>query len=154
MCLNVFVVLRDPAGPDRVLLGRVAPDPRWEEIGALDRPRLERMGDRWMLPSSQLILLEGPDEAARRVGNEQLGIDLNPLPEPQVFSETYPRRRSENADPHWDLHFIFTLQGPPTLPRSTLWKDLEYVPVANTPRTAFGRDHGDILELVGLRPGL
>ncbi|MCI4373634.1 MAG: hypothetical protein L3K02_08355, partial [Thermoplasmata archaeon] len=88
MCLNVFVILRSPDDSGRILLGRAAPDSRWEESGALDRSRLERLGDRWMLPSSQLILLEGPKEAARRVGNEQLETDLDPLPAPQVFSET------------------------------------------------------------------
>ncbi|MCI4373633.1 MAG: hypothetical protein L3K02_08350, partial [Thermoplasmata archaeon] len=59
---------------------------------------------------------------------------------------------SESEDLHWDLHFIFTLRGPPNPPTSPLWKVLEYVPVANTPRNAFARGHGDILELIGLLP--
>lgn len=152
LCLSVFLVLRKPDDPGQVLLGRVALDSRWEEVGGLDRPRLERVGDRWMLPSSQLILLESPAEAARRVGGEQLGIELDPIPRPQVFSETYPRRGPQGADPHWDLHFIFDLPGPPAPPRSDLWNDLTYQTVASIPAVAFGRDHGDILALVGLRP--
>lgn len=152
MCLSVFLVLRAPEDPGRVLLGRLSPDPQWAEVGALDTERAARIGDRWMLPSRQLLLFESPDEAARRVGEEQLGIDLGPLDGPEVFSETYSRSGSTETDPHWDLHFIYSLPGPPQAPRSPLWKELSYVPVAATPRTALARNHGDILELAGLTP--
>jgi hypothetical protein len=152
MCLNVFLVVRSPDDGSRVLVGSPAADPRWEEVGALDTPRLGRIGDRWMLPSSQLVLLEGPAEAARRVAHEQLGIDLDEVPGPQVFSDTYPRRGPPGLDPHWDLHFVYSLQGPRAPAPAPLWKSLEYVRVTDTPRTAFARDHGDILELVGLPP--
>jgi 8-oxo-dGTP pyrophosphatase MutT (NUDIX family) len=152
MCLNVFLVVQPPDDPSRVLVGRPAPNPRWEEVGALDPSRLERLGDRWMLPSSQLVLLEAPDEAARRLANEQLGLDPGPLPPPRVFSDTYPRRGPPDADPHWDLHLLYLLRGPTAPPRTPLWKTLEYVAVATIPRVAFGRDHGDILDLIGLHP--
>jgi hypothetical protein len=152
MCLNVFLVLRQPDDPHRALLGRVAPDPRWEEVGALTPARLERIGDRWMLPSSQLLLMESPAEGARRLGSELLGTDLTALPAPQVFSETYEPARGPKGDLHWDLHFIFDLKGASTVPKLPLWNELEYVPIERTPRSAIARSHGDILELVGLRP--
>jgi hypothetical protein len=152
MCLNVFLVVRAPDDPHRALVGRPAADPRWEEVGALDPPRRERLGDRWMLPCSQLVLLEGPEEAARRIGAEQLGIEITTLPSPTVVSEKYPLHDSAEHDLHWDLHFIYPLLGPPHLSQSALWKELEYLPIAQTPRSAFGRGHGDILELVGLTP--
>jgi hypothetical protein len=152
MCLNVFLVLRSPEDPTAVLVGSPAPDPRWEEVGALDAPRLARVGDRWMLPSSQLILFEAPDAAVRRVAQEQLGIDLGEVAPPQVFSDTYPRRGPPDLDPHWDLHFVYSLEGPAPPLRSALWKSLQYVRVADVPRTAFARDHGDILDLAGLPP--
>jgi len=152
MCLNAFLIVRSPVDPERALVGRPSPDPRWEEVGALDPVRIQRLGDRWMLPSSQLLLLEGPEEAARRVGSEQLGMALGPLPPPRVVSDTYPLRGPADGDLHWDLHFIYSVSGPPLPPRYPLWRDLEYVPVRSTPRAAFGRGHGDILELVGLTP--
>jgi hypothetical protein len=152
MCLNVFLILRPPNDPGRVLLGRVAPDLRWEEVGGLDPSRVKGVSDRWILPASQLLLLEGPDAAARRIGQELLGIHPDPLPPPTVFSETYRRSSSEGADPHWDLHFMYSLDGPAVPPRHPLWKELEYVRVAETPRTAFARGHGDVLELAGLPP--
>jgi hypothetical protein len=153
MCLNVFLILRSPDNPGRVLLGRLAPDPRWEEVGALDAARIARLGDRWMLPASQLLLLESPEAAVHRIALEQLGIDLGQLPGPHVASEAYRRPdASPEIDPHWDLHFIYVVPGPAHPPRSALWKELDYVPVASTPRASFGRSHGDVLELVGLVP--
>jgi hypothetical protein len=152
MCLNVFLVLQKPGDAGRVLLGRVAPDSRWEEAGGLDSSRLERVGTRWMLPSSQLLLLESPDAAAGRLLREQLGINPDTLPAPEVFSETYLRPGSESADPHWDLHFVYLMPGPASPPRSPLWTDLEYTSVPTIPRAEFARGHGDVLELVGLRP--
>ncbi len=79
-------------------------------------------------------------------------MDLGSPPPPQVVSDTYALRGSADDDPHWDLHFIYNVTGPPLAPRSPLWRDLEYVAVRSTPRAAFGRGHGDILELVGLTP--
>jgi 8-oxo-dGTP pyrophosphatase MutT (NUDIX family) len=150
MCLNVFLVLSSPEDPARVLLGRVAPDPRWEEVGGLDRSRLERIGERWMLPSRQLLLFESPEEAARRIGEEQLGIELGPMPPPQVFSEVYTRPGSAEADPHWDLHFVFRVSGPLAPRGSGLWRQLSYVSLPETPATAFARGHGDVLALLTL----
>ena len=152
MCLNVFLVLRAPDDPGRVLLGRVAPSPRWEEVGALDPARIASASGRWMIPASQLLLLEGPQEAARRVGKELLGMEVRSLPSPQVFSETSSRPGSTASDPHWDLHFIFVLAGPAAAPRSDLWQHLDYVRVSATPPADFARNHGDVLELIGLPP--
>jgi hypothetical protein len=51
-----------------VLMGRVNPEyPAWEHIGALNKVRLERYSDKWMLPSSHLVLYESPRQAAERI---------------------------------------------------------------------------------------
>ncbi|MCI4365897.1 MAG: hypothetical protein L3K10_07580 [Thermoplasmata archaeon] len=152
MCLSAFLVVTAPTDPSRVLLGRMAPNPRWEEVGGLDPARTRRIADRWMLPSRQLQFFESPEEAARGIGEEQLGIQVDPVPTPRIFSETYPRPASAESDPHWDLHFIFVLTGPASPPRSPLWRELTYVSVGTLSRGTFARGHGDILELVGLSP--
>ena len=152
MCLNAFLLLRAPTDPGRVLLGHISPDPRWFEVGALDAGRAAHTAGRWMLPSRQLALFESPAAAAVSIAREQLGIDLASVPAPEVFSETYSRPGSTESDPHWDLHFIFSLTGPRDPPTSSLWTELAYVPAATTPRASFARGHGDILELVGLPP--
>jgi hypothetical protein len=153
MCLNVFLVLTDPADPRRVLAGHIATDPRWEEAGGLDPDRVHRVGDRWMLPSRQLELFESPDDAARKIAEDQLGVSLPGLPAPRVVSEQYTRPTGTGPDPHWDLHFLYLLPGPSEPPSSELWTELRYLPVTTTPRSSFGRGHGDILELVGHTPG-
>lgn len=152
MCLSAFLVLRAPHDPKRVLLGHIAPDPRWEELGGLDPGRASRIGNLWMLPSSQLLFFESPTEAAQRIGQELLGLELPGLDGPKVFSEAYRRPSPKGEDPHWDLHFIFTGTGPPRPPAHPLWRTLAYVPVGETPRSQFARNQGDILELAGLPP--
>jgi ADP-ribose pyrophosphatase YjhB (NUDIX family) len=152
MCLNAFLVLTDPADPKRVLLGRIAPDPRWEELGGLDPGRVARIGAGWMLPASQLLLFEAPGDAARRLARELLDLDLRISTPPQVFSDPYRRASSESDDPHWDLHFVYVSAGPARPPTHPLWRELRYVDVGNTPRAEFARGHGDVLELAGLPP--
>ena len=86
MCLSAFVVLEPPKRDGWVLLGKLDPKAPWWEIGALDPDRLAALGELWMLPSSQLMLFESPDEAARRVLKEQLDASGLELRGPQVLS--------------------------------------------------------------------
>jgi hypothetical protein len=130
----------DPSGP-------------WEELASLGPDRVGPLVDRWMLPASQLLLFESPDDAAQRVAREQLELDLVQLPSPRVFSETQTRVGAAGKDPHWDLHFIYEIAWPKGRPpRARPWKDLSFRTVNDTPRSTFGRGHGDVLELIGLSP--
>ncbi|MGP8071978.1 MAG: hypothetical protein ACLPZM_02475 [Thermoplasmata archaeon] len=152
MCLSAFLVLTDPADPSSVLLGHIAPDPRWGELGGIGPERVARFTNLWMLPSSQLMLLEGPGEAARRLGRELLGLELDGLSDPRVFSESYPGREGGANGLHWDLHFVFVARGPARPPHLPIWRELAYRRVASIPRAEFARNQGDVLELVGLAP--
>ena len=153
MCLSVFLVLEHPQRAGSVLAGHLDPNGPWWEVGALDPERLASVAERWMLPSCQLLLFESPEEAARRILNEQLGSPPLALVGPRVFSDPSARPGRPGKDPHWDLHFVFRGQWSSSAPpKVTLWKQLDFVDVARTPRTQFARDQGDVLELVGLRP--
>jgi len=152
MCLSVFLVLTAPHDPASVVLGRMNPDPRWEELGAMGPERVARFAGRWMLPSSQLVLFESPTDAARRLARELVGFEL-PQPEPpQVFSEAYPRTGGGPNDLHWDLHFVFRAPGPAQLSPHPLWRELSYVRVDSLLRSEFARNQGDVLELIGILP--
>jgi len=152
MCLSVFLVLERPDRPGAVLLGRLEPTAPWWEIGAVDPKRLAAVGDRWMLPSRQLLLFESPDQAARAILKDQLGSDPIPLSGPFVFSDPSDRPAS-GKDPHWDVHFVFRGRWPTsTAPHHPAWKHLEFVDIASTPRSEISRNQGDVLELVGLAP--
>jgi ADP-ribose pyrophosphatase YjhB (NUDIX family) len=153
MCLSVFLVLEAPGRDGAVLMGRVDPTAAWWEIGAIDPGRLERIGSRWMLPSRQLLLFESPDEAARRILNEQLGVGPLPLTGPRVFSDPSDRPGAEGQDPHWDVHFVYRGRWPSAAPpHAKGWTQLQFVDVARTPRGEIARGQGDVLELVGLSP--
>lgn len=155
LCLSAFLVVQPSGRPHEVLAGRPAADPAWTEIGSLEGERLRSMADRWMLPASQLLFFESPEEAARRIAAEQLRRPDLSLPAPRIFSEAYSRPGGPAHDPHWDLHFVFRAEWPGgelAASRGSLWRELAFVDVTRTSATAFGRGHGDVLALAGLPP--
>ena len=152
MCLSAFVLLSPDDDPTKVLLGMVRPDaPNWVAVGALDRGRATKNQGRWMLPSCHLMLFESPDDAARRILREQLGVEAPALRAPMIVSETYGRGPEAGSDPHWDLHFIYRIAAPSGAPRPPgLWERLEFVDPRTLDPSAFARSHGDILGFAGL----
>jgi hypothetical protein len=151
MCLSAFLVVRPADRPGDVLLGHLDPAADWARIGGIDPSRLAQIGERWMLPSSQLLLFESPATAAERIATEQLGTNLPGLEGPRIFSEAYRRPGGTAADPHWDLQFVFEASWPSrTFPTSPAFRELAFVEIARTPRASIARSQADVLELVGL----
>jgi 8-oxo-dGTP pyrophosphatase MutT (NUDIX family) len=155
MCLSAFVLLSPESDANKLLFGMVRPEAKgWLAAGGLDMNRAARSRGKWMLPSSHLLVFESPDDAAKRVLREQLGVPGTPLHPPIIVSETYARGPEAGPDPHWDLHFIYRLSAPaqpPGIP--SLWERLEFVEPRSLDPTMFARGHGDILELAGLKVG-
>ena len=152
MCISAFVVLTEAGYPDRVLLGHLNPAAAWDHIGALDLERVEVHSKGWMIPSSHLLLREPPQDAARRVLNEQLELQGIPLSEPSVVSETYTPKRFPDLPSHWDLEFIFRGElAAGRLPKAHAWTELAFVDVGRTKKSEMARSHEDILESAGFR---
>lgn len=153
MCLSAFLILSPPGHPERVLVGRMDPSAPWDHLGGLGPERVEAHRRNWMLPSSQLLLGEGPDEAARRILAEQVGgiaVALDPV---RVASEVYALRRAPERRRHWDLHFLYRGRtASPDVPRAPAWSELAFVDVPSSPASAFARAHDEVLALVGLVP--
>lgn len=150
MCLSTFLVLRPRGHRDQALLGHIDPGAPWGHIGAADAKRVVAWSRGWMLPSSQLLLFESPEDSARRIAREQLGIELGKLPAPVLMSDAYEREAGPQ-ELHWDLGFVYVLDGRPAdPPRSLVWKDLRYETVSRIPRADFVRFQDDVLRLVGL----
>ena len=152
-CISSFVILTDAAEPYRVLVGKVNPTGPWEHLGGLNPERARLHAGGWMLPASQLLLREGPDEAAHRILLEMLGGIDPTLEAPRVVSEVYAPKRNPEARSHWDLSFLYRgrWDGPvPQLPE--VWRELRFVDVRESPRTAFARSHDEVLDSVGLGP--
>ncbi|MFY9716544.1 MAG: hypothetical protein WAK40_01215 [Thermoplasmata archaeon] len=153
MCLSAFLVVRPEGRSGEVLLGRLDPSADWATIGGLDPGRVAQVGNRWMLPSSQLLFFESPTEAAGRIAREQLGVPLPGLTGPVTFSEAY-RRPGSAGDPHWDLHFVYEARWPTArFPAARPFAELAFVEAARTSRTEIARSQADILALVGLATG-
>lgn len=142
MCLSAFVILSPGGRNNHVLMGRLNPDAPWGLMGALDRERAERCSEGWMLPSSHLVLLESPQEAAARILGEQLSIPGQKLDGPFTFSEVYGPRN------HWDFHFVFTGERD-EVPTSDAWSELRFVDLDTVKKEEIARSHEDVLALVG-----
>ncbi len=150
LCLSTFLVLRPSGHPGRALLGHISPQAPWSELGAADAGRIGPWSKGWMLPSSQLVFYETPEDAARRIAQEQLGVTLGKLPPPVLMSDAYERPTS-NGEKHWDIGFVYVLDGQPAAPpRHSAWADLDYVEVSRTHAKDFVRFQEDVLRLVGM----
>jgi ADP-ribose pyrophosphatase YjhB (NUDIX family) len=154
MCLSSFVLLSRPENSEEVLVGKIDPDAAWDRIGALNSHRIQLSSEGWMLPSCHLLWFESPQDAARRILREQLGLHEVALSNPQVFSEVYrPRRHPERGD-HWDLEFLFRGVVPPRwTAEHPAWQELRWVNTSKTPRADFTRSHDEVLELAGFSLG-
>ncbi|HEY6238259.1 MAG TPA: NUDIX hydrolase, partial [Thermoplasmata archaeon] len=121
-CLNVFLVIRRAGSSDRVLLGRIDPAAPWDHLGGLDADRVAAHSGGWMLPASQLLYGESPEDAVARLDRELLGgLDVSWSP-PTVLSEWYRPRRRPEAGEHWDLGFVFRGEAPDaSAPKSGPW---------------------------------
>lgn len=150
LCLSAFIVLSKKGSPNEVIMGHLNTEADWELIGSLDSERAERNSHGWMLPSSHLLLGESPEEAAKRILKEQLGIENQRLSKPDVFSETYSQGKVWDSTPfrHWDLEFIF--QGErDKVSSDPAWSELRFVDLRQTKREEMARFHEDILAHVG-----
>jgi ADP-ribose pyrophosphatase YjhB (NUDIX family) len=152
LCISTFLVIRPRGHPEQALLGRINPEGPWAHIGGLDASRAKQWSVGWMLPSSQLVYYESPEESARRIAREQLGIELAKLPVPLLMSDSDQRPRAAPGDLHWDMGFVYVIDdhsGPP--PRLSAWTDLRFVDVSQTRRQDYVRSHQDVLALAGMR---
>lgn len=151
LCLSAFlVVTRGKTG--EILMGHLNPSAAWDHIGALDQSRIEAHSKGWMLPSSHLVVHESPQNAAKRIVREQLGVQENSitLTGPAVVSEVHTPKRFPNLLNHWDIEFIFRGESE-TLPSSSAWSELKYVDVSKISRQDMARSHEDIVESAGFR---
>jgi len=156
-CLSAFLIVsRLGHAPDEVLMGRINPEGEWDKIGALDHQRALVHAKGWMLPSSHLIYGESPQEAGRRIMDEQLGVRMDTIVDPKMISDLYSPRTLQGVvlAPHWDLGFVFRVEisseqelRPPT----KAWNELRFFEKGDDLKSIqFARSHDDVLRSVGL----
>lgn len=154
LCLSAFLALYESKSPSKILMGIVNPSAPWDQIGAISGAIIERSKDKWMLPSSHLLVHESPTEAAGRILKEQLGVDQTAvsLSKPEVFSDVYDSWTG--AKGHWDMGFVFkgevsnsrVLKGA----ENKNWKKLDFLDLATIPKDQFARAHNDVLSYAGI----
>jgi ADP-ribose pyrophosphatase YjhB (NUDIX family) len=148
LCLSVFVVLSKDR-ESNVLMGKMNTEyPKWRHIGGLERDRLQRYSAGWVLPSRVLIQLESPQDAARTVLKEQVGLDRVELTGPKMITEVWDTPDNKN---HWDFEFIFTGKITGEVQPHPAWKELRFIDVSSLPDSEFARYHNDILVYAGAR---
>ncbi|HKW05022.1 MAG TPA: NUDIX hydrolase [Nitrososphaerales archaeon] len=153
-CISVFLILKGENDPRGVLMGYLNPEANWAHIGALTQDRIDAHSKGWMLPSSHIIFGESPNDAAKRVFSEQLGIEDSGglLTGPKVFSEVYAPRRHSEAKEHWDLQFLF--EGRITSSdllndvARNAWKKLDFIDIDSIEPSKISRSHEDILSRI------
>ena len=152
-CLSSFLVINSSQDQGKVIMGRLNPSANWDHIGALDQERIRVHSKGWMLPSCHLIFGESPDDAAKRIQREQLGIEKDlKFKEPKVFSDLYAPKSNPSGPEHWDLGFIFRSElNNEDLEHSSAWSKLEFVDVHSArEKGEIARSHADILGYAGL----
>jgi|SRR5579872_6224058 len=134
MCMSVFAVVKR-SGKKGVLLGQPKPDEKWstEWLSAWKAYTEKELTDaysQWRLPSSYLREGEHPEEAIRRIMEDQLGIGDYSLSKkgPKIFSYTSPSDWYP-GNSHWDLAVVYDVRvrGKGLKDTPKWWQELEFV---------------------------
>ncbi len=143
MCVNAFLFVRRDS---KILLGKYADDPKWEELAGLDAGRRQRFGNGWTVPASHMKFGEEPRAAARRVGEEILQAPNLRYGEPRVESDTYPASFA-GGKTHYDL-WLFVDAKPPAgwSAKAPPWfTELAWHDPKSLPASAYARAHEDVV---------
>jgi hypothetical protein len=135
MCLSVFAIVRRP-GKKGVLLGLPRPDDKWssEWISgwkSYSEKELQEAYRQWRLPSTYLREGEHPEQAIKRIMEDQVGIGDYSLSKkgPRVFSYTSPSDWYPGNN-HWDLAFVYDVKvrkGSKDLQLPKWWQELSFL---------------------------
>src|SRR6266705_2097419 len=102
MCVCTFLfVVRD----DRILLGKYADDPEWEDLAGLDQGRRLTNANGWTIPASHLKFGEDPRQTALRIGEQILLMQGARYSEPRTEVDAYPSQLTP-GETHYDIWFF------------------------------------------------
>jgi ADP-ribose pyrophosphatase YjhB (NUDIX family) len=146
-CLSVFLVLKRNNG---VLAGKMTKPDLWVKkffVGESFAPKYAASG-KWILPASHLKYGEKPDDAAKRVLTEQLGLGGVKLKFGEVQSHlSGDPKDSDNA--HWDICFVYEGEVTRAVPKPEWFSELEFIKASKLSVDDFTRGHGDVLKELG-----
>jgi len=153
-CASSFVLVRNGS---RVLAGIARDHRKWREqwqpnISAYRPQDQEAEFRSWRLPAAYLYEGEHPDDAARRVMRDQLRIRVKRLDRPAIHS-FYDSSSWYSGQRHYDLCFVYEVEG--SAPRSVpaWWQRLEFVGPAFLRNQELGSAMSDLVRVLKLRNG-
>ena len=143
-CLSSFLVLKGKTG---VLVGKMTKPEVWVErfmMGEKFAPTYAA-SNKWLLPASHLKYGEKPEDAAKRILNEQVQLKNVKLKLREVQSHLAVDPNDPEAA-HWDICFIYegTVKGKVKLPE--WFSELKFVKPKELSSDDFTRGHGDVLK--------
>ena len=143
-CLSSFLVLKGKTG---VLVGKMTKPEVWVErfmMGEKFAPTYAA-SNKWLLPASHLKYGEKPEDAAKRILNEQVQLKNVKLKLREVQSHLAVDPNDPEAA-HWDICFIYegTVKGKVKQPE--WFSELKFVKPKELSSDDFTRGHGDVLK--------
>jgi len=149
-CISSFLVLK---GKNGVLVGKMTKPEVWVErffVGEAFAPKYASSG-KWLLPASHLKYGEKPEDAAKRILSEQLGLKGVKLSLAEVQSHLTGDPKDPEAA-HWDICFVYegTVKG--KVPKPEWFSELEFLKPKTLAAEDFTRGHGDVLKELGTIP--
>jgi ADP-ribose pyrophosphatase YjhB (NUDIX family) len=143
MCVSTFLFLR--RGP-KILLGKYADDPRWEDLAGLDEAWRGRHRHGWTIPARQLKFGEDPRDAARHVGETILQLPGLRYGEPRAEVDLYESQRAA-GHLHYDLWFLVDASLPKgvEVAKPPWYAAIEWKDPRTTARSEFARGHEDVV---------
>ena len=105
--------------------------------------------NKWLIPASHLKYGEKPEDAAKRVLVEQVGVPKSKLSLVQIQSHLSQDPNDPEAA-HWDICFVYggKLRGKPQTPE--WFSELRFVKARELASEDFTRGHGDVLRELGV----
>ncbi len=143
MCLSAFLLLRRGRS---ILLGKYADDPAWGRLAGLDPERWRAHGAGWTIPASQLKYGEDPRDAARRIGEDVLGVRGIAYSEPRAEVDLYEPKRFPGRL-HYDVWFLVdgALPREARIERPSWYAALEWHDPRTLPAAEYARGHEDVV---------
>ena len=143
MCVCAFLFVKHDG---KILLGKYADDPKWEELVGLDAGRRQRHGKGLTIPATHLRFGEDPRDAARRIGTEVLRLSALKYSEPRVEVDVYPSNDFP-GNMHADVWFLVdaTLYDGTSVAVPPWYRELGWHDPRTTPGNMYARAHEDVV---------
>ena len=145
MCLCTFLFVMKG---EKVLLGRYADHPAWEDLCGLVSARVRANAQGWTIPASHLKFGEDPRHAARRVGEEVLTLDRGLVYSEPAVATFFYEPAAAPGEMHFDVSFLFeaALAADREVRTPPWYKALEWFALGDLPAIRFARQHEDVAQ--------